>query len=369
MFWYLVICVLMLYPLTIVRVGNLSDRKTDEVALISGCLILWFFMAMRGTTVGVDTRYYAYVYQQFVRIPFSKVFTAVTYATESETWAFDFEPGYRLVNKLLSLFFPGPQAITVFNSTVIILLAYVLIRRNSPNFLLSLWLYITLGVYQTEMNVTRNAIAILLVFNGFSYVTKGQFGKYLVCCLAASMFHVAALVFIPVYWLLRRFQPSFSKCCWIVGAFLLVGLCFPVISPYIRMVLPSSLDKYFLRGNNKMASLMVGILNAGVFALTAWLIGAKGRKQAFKDYSVGIIMLMLNLCFFGLNVGLDYAARMAGLFGPYLIILVPQMLGLIESETRKRNAEFLVSVVCGCQYVLRLFVNNIGGTMPYVFFW
>lgn len=369
MFWYIVICILMLYPFSIVRVGNLSGKKTQEVALIWGCLILWFFMAMRATSVGVDTRYYSYVFSQFADIPFSKVFTAVTYATESETWAFDFEPGYRLVNKLISYICADPQAITVFNSTLIMALVYLLIRRNSADFLLSLWLYITLGVYQTEMNVTRNAIAILIVYNGFTYVTRRDFGKYLLCCLAASLFHVAALIFIPVYWVFRNFTPTMKKCGTLVLGFLLAGVLFPIISPYIRMVLPNSLDKYFLRGNDRMGSLMVGMLNAGIFAVAYWMLGRKARSRVFRECAIGVIMLGLNLCFFGLNVGLDYAARMAALFGPYLIILVPQMLGLIESETRRRNAAFMVTLVSGLMYVLRLCVNNIGGTMPYAFFW
>jgi hypothetical protein len=80
-------------------------------------------------------------------------------------------------------------------------------------------------------------------------------------------------------------------------------------------------------------------------------------------------MLTVNLSFFGINVGLDYAARMAALFGPYVILLIPQMLSLIESKTRRQNAAFLLAVASGVQYILRMCINNIGGTMPYSFFW
>ena len=93
MLWYLVICALMLYPYAIARAGDLSGRKTKHIALMTAIVILWFFMAFRGLKVGVDTKHYAYVFSQFDDIPFSKVFTAVTYANESESWAFDFDPG------------------------------------------------------------------------------------------------------------------------------------------------------------------------------------------------------------------------------------------------------------------------------------
>ena len=65
MFWYLVICVLMMYPLSVRRAGSVSGKKTQQLALLLSCLILWFFMAMRHVSVGVDTKYYSYVFTQF----------------------------------------------------------------------------------------------------------------------------------------------------------------------------------------------------------------------------------------------------------------------------------------------------------------
>ena len=81
------------------------------------------------------------------------------------------------------------------------------------------------------------------------------------------------------------------------------------------------------------------------------------------------MLLTINLCFFGLNIGLDDASRMAGMFGPYLVILIPQMLTLIPNRIRRANVTQLLVLLCGIQYVLRMCINNIGGSMPYAFFW
>lgn len=369
MFWYIVICILMLYPLTIAHAGTLSGRKTKHIALMSALLILWFFMAFRHVSVGVDTKHYAYVYGQFADIPFSKVFTAVTYANESESWAFDFEPGYRLVNKLLSVFFSSTQTITVFNSTLIMVLWYFLIKRDSPNFLLSVWLFITLGVYQTEMNVTRNAIAILMVYNAFPYLRKGDLPKYLAVCLFASLFHVAAVVFIPVYFLVRGFRISARRAVVLVGGFCLIGLLFPIFKPIVEALVPARFDKYLQQDNEKLGSLIVGVLNGGVFVLTWLLLPKQKGRLVFSRYRLGVMLLTINLCCFGLNIGLGAASRIAALFGPYLVILIPQMLTLIENRSRRLEATAIIAALCGIQYVLRLCVNNIGGTMPYGFCW
>ena len=369
MIWYIVICILMLYPLAVTREGTLAGKDTRPLGLLTGCMILWFFMAMRDLSVGVDTKYYSYVFVQFADIPLSKVFTAVTYATESETWAFDFEPGYRLVNKLVSWFSASPQAITIFNSTLIMVLLYRLIRKDSPNYMLSLWLYITLGVFQTEMNVTRNAIAILIVYNGFSYLRSWQLRKYLLVCIAASMFHVAALVMILVYWLVHYGKLTPKKCLLLVAVACAVGVFYSYLAPFVRMIMPSRLDKYFSGGNESLGSVLVGMFNGGVFLVCWWLMKPAERSRVFPECAPGIAMLVLNLCFFGLNIGLGDASRMAALFGPYLVILIPQMLTLIERGPRRREATAIVAALCGIQYVLRLCVNNIGGTLPYAFFW
>lgn len=369
MLWYLVICALMLYPYAIARAGDLSGRKTKHIALFFACAILWFFMAFRGIGVGVDTKHYAYVFTQFEDIPFSKVFTAVTYANESETWAFDFEPGYRLANKLVSLFFTGPQAITVFNSTLIMVLWYFLIKRDSPCFLLSVWLFITLGVYQTEMNVTRNAIAILMVYNGFSYLRKGDFPKFLAVCVFASLFHVAALVFIPVYFLVRGFRLTKGRTLVLIGLSCVIGVIFPLISPVLSAMVPARFAKYLQGNNEKLGSLIVGVLNGGFFVLTYLLLPRSRRIRVFRRERLGVMMLVINLCFFGLNIGLADASRMAALFGPYLVILIPRMLTLIQNRGRRSEAAALIVVLSGLQYVLRMCINNIGGTLPYAFFW
>ena len=369
MLWYLVICALMYYPCAIARAGIRSGRKTKHIALMTACVILWFFMALRDVTVGVDTKHYAYVFSQFDEIPFSKVFSAVTYANESENWAFDFEPGYRLVNKLLSMICTAPQTITIFNATVIMVLWYNLIRRESPDFMLSIWMLLTMGIFQTQMNVTRNAIAILLVYNAFGYLRRGRFVPYACVCVFASLFHVAALVFLPVYWLIRRVRPTPEKALTWIGFFWVIGFLFPFIGPYIGSFLPARFANYLQANNEKLQSLMVGFLNGGIFVLTWLLLPRKHRREAFDRCRLGVMMLVINLCFFGMNIGLSYASRMAALFGPYIIILIPRMLTLIPNRTRRRDTARLIMVLCGIQYVLRMCINNIGGTMPYAFFW
>lgn len=369
MFWYIVICILMLYPFSIVRAGAISGKKTQAVALAAACFILWFFMAMRSTAVGVDTKYYTHIFTQFSRIPFGKVFTAETYATDSETWSLDFEYGYRLYNKLLSFLSDGPQMITICNSLLIIGLLYVLICKESKNYMLSIWLYLTLGIYQTEMNVARNAIAILIVYLAFRFLEQKRPVPYVLLCLLAASFHKAAYLFLPLYWLVHHISWKPNR---IVGSILLaavIGLGFPLVMPVLKAVLPAGLTRYFTSSHSKMESVIVGVFYLMLFLLVYILMNKRERRMMFERCHLGVTMFVLNLCCFALSFGIGYAARIAALFGPYIILFLPQMLDVMESRSKKKMIGLLLVLICGCQYILRLCVNNIGGTMPYTFFW
>lgn len=359
----------MLYPFCMVQAGRVSGKNTNRVALLSACMILCIFMAIREKTVGVDTKFYCYVFNQFSKIPWNRIFTAKTYATEAATWTFDFEPGYRLYNKILSCFSDKEQFITIGNSVVIFILLYRLIVKNSPNYLLSVWLYITLGVYQTEMNVARNAIAILLVYNAFQFIEQRQWKKYVLCCILASTFHMTAILFLPVYWIIHKLELSVSKCGKYIVVCVIIGAMIPVIRPYLIKILPYSYQKYIIGGRREIQSILIGILNAGIFGLSYLLNDTNNRKNIWKNEKIGTTMLFLNLCCFAFTVGFGYASRLAALFGPYLIITISQIVHEIKDIKKRNMATAFIVVVSGIIYIARLFVNNIGGTMPYRFFW
>ena len=54
----------MLYPFLLIIVSAGKRVSIQKVALQISCIILAFFMAFRKYTVGVDTKYYCYVFEQ-----------------------------------------------------------------------------------------------------------------------------------------------------------------------------------------------------------------------------------------------------------------------------------------------------------------
>lgn len=365
---YLVLCLLLAYPARLCVLARRQGRSAQRVALAMSCVVLWFFMAMRAQTVGVDTKYYVCIYQQFPQISWKELFTAQLYPTPRRTWELDLEPGYRLLNKLLSIYLPAPQWITVANSALIIALLYRWLRRESPNAMLSIWLYLTLGVYQTEMNVARNAIAILLGYTAFHWIKERKLAPYFLQILMAVSFHKSAVVFLPLYWLVnRRWKYRHVLYCTMAAGIL--GAAYPVVAGRVANLLPYALAKYFTKSNSRMESIAVGAFYALLVAFVLYKMTPEECKKLESKEPQGLFLTMAALSLYGLNLGLASAARMAALFGPYLIVLLPRMLEYINCPRRRAATIQWLAVAAGLQYVLRLLINNIGGTMPYQFFW
>ena len=78
--WYLIVCILMFYPFALVYVGKKHGVNTQKLALQIAWFVLCIFMSLRSLNVGVDTKYYGYIFEQLKNVPFSKVATTVTYA-------------------------------------------------------------------------------------------------------------------------------------------------------------------------------------------------------------------------------------------------------------------------------------------------
>lgn len=366
---YLIICTLMVYPLLIIIITAEKRISAQKFALQIACMILVFFMAFRKYTVGVDTKYYCYVFEQLRDVSIGKVLSAVTYASPGSNWFFDFEPGYRLYNKILSYIFGSAQIITIANSCLIMGLLYILIRKSSKNYYLSIWLYVTLGIFQTDMNVARNAIAIFICYLAINRIKEKKVLKYMSLIILASLFHKTALVFIPLYFILKR--PFFSgrKMRTVIAGSFGVGFVFSRVGLSIAYTLPGMLGRYLTGSNEKMESLLVGGFNAFLIIFVWLMMSRSERRDVFQKCSLGAWMFTFNLCCFGINIGLKAAARMAALFGPYIILFIPDLIDTIQNKKRKQLITLLVAAGCLIQYILRMKVNNIGGTMPYEFFW
>lgn len=367
--WYILISFTLIVFQVVSNACTQFGVKTSKLNLQVSSLFLLFFMALRNQMVGVDTKFYCAVFQQFQSIPLKRVFTQAVSLEIGSSWEFKVEPGYRLYNKVLSLVFHNNQAVTIVNAVIIAVLVYLLISKYSVSPWLSIWLYLTLGFYQTNMNITRNAIATLLCCNAVPFIFKREWKKYLAVVLFAMTIHISTAVFIPLYWVLRRFHINTRRIVIFVVSFFVLGISYPYISRLFIFRLPGRYGKYLASSNIRAFSVLVGVWIALLY-LMLYCLMKKAEWQAFLEKNqAGVWLFLLSMCCYGLTLGIKNGERLAMLFAPYAIISLPSCLIEIQNKKKRNYIGIGLVVLCGVQYFLRLSVNNIGGTVPYIFFW
>lgn len=369
MSWYVVILFFLFILIGFDYLGHTRRINMDNLIILVCAMVLFFFMGCRSVTVGADTIQYVHGFRQICNTDFLDLFTINVYGFG---WGYElhFEYGYRVFNKLVSYISQSEQAILFSTSLLIIVLLIVLIKNQSIYPYLSIWLYVTLGIFQTQMNMIRNAIAILICYLGFHYLKERKLLKYLLCVLIGMIFHVSAIVFIPLYWVVNCVKLT-PKIVWsILIIAVLFGFGFAIIRSYIITVLPFGFGSYFQEETTRFEGLAVGVFHFLILLFTWFTMDCSEKTKIVKDEIIGIWTFVAEIFFFCVGYEVAAATRMAALFGPYLLILIPNLIGKgIKNASKRSIVIAMLMLFTGLQYILRLTINNIGATMPYQFFW
>lgn len=113
------------------------------------------------------------------------------------------EPGWLLLQLLCKSVVENYQFLVLVTTAINTAFLIRFFRRYSYNLLLGLAIYLVFSGFVLSINLMRNSLAILLFINALPYVEERRFWPFLGICLLASMFHLSALTFIPLYFILN----------------------------------------------------------------------------------------------------------------------------------------------------------------------
>ena len=129
------------------------------------------------------------------------------------------EPGFIIYTYICKLIFPN-YFVWIFVSTAIDLwLLNIVVQRYSVNHIMSLMCFFAVGGLPLEMNVLRNAKAVLIFLLSIKYIQDKKLLKYVGVILLAMTFHMSAILYLPLYFILNRKWPD-----WILWAIFVVGI-------------------------------------------------------------------------------------------------------------------------------------------------
>lgn len=351
-----------------------SESAAPFVAI--ACMAIALMAGLRAPTVGADTQNYQSFFVWISTVPLKDLAAADTiYWNSSGT-----ELTYKVFNKIVSVVSTHPQTITFVCGLLLGFLLYKFVMSQSDDPWLSVLLFVCLGFFQTAMNIAPSAIAGMCCLAGFRHLQGSNSTRFFLYVALGCVFHYSALLFAPIYFLSTREWKTRPVIVCIALLFICVPFLYPTIIGMLGSIVPSRWVQYLAVDRIDYTQLLVWLVLLVLFMFAVVISNAEDAR----DGSNANMMLFV--------VGLAYAlttcstsfSRIAILFAPYLIVAIPNYLvcarpayqnarlaRLLSEHLRgvyANHSKGLLIAFVILLYIMRLFVNNIGQTIPYMLF-
>ena len=328
-----------------------TDNKVKKRYLIVCGAILVLFIGLRSKYLGSpdSLNYYGHMQRALL----------------STSWDLYYNPsgvetGFQLFVYILSKFFNSAQMLFVVTAAIYISSNFYCIYKNSDNIVLSIVMYITLGLMQFQMQGMRQAIAMSICLFSFELAKKKKFIPFVLLVVLATFFHRTAIVFVLTYivtflpynlWILA----AISICSVLAFAFsdVIVGIANTLFDAEYTQIIDSG-------GLVATAIYVIIIVLAMIFHRQA-LHKKSDKTQTVIFYVTIIAFISYMMRYFGVGI----AERISFYFMFGQVLLLPNTISNISPDYKKATT-IGVYVMC-----LLLFIYRLNGSdlIPYRFFW
>lgn len=240
--------------------------------------------------------------------------------------------GFGFLQMVLQMFSDDAQ-ILVFTTAVITnaLIVFVLFKY-SRMLELSIFVYITGGLYLISMNGIRQFLAAAIIFLATKYLIEGNWLKYFIVVIFASTFHQSALILIPIFFLVRF--KAWSKTTFIL---IFLAVIFVIGFDQFTTIIFSAIENtqygHYKDFNEGGANILRVLIDA-VPLLIAYL-GRDKLRVLFPESDYIVNMALLGLVFMIISTQNWIFARFTIYFNLYQLILISWLIKLFKEKDQK----------------------------------
>lgn len=310
------------YPLCI---RNPSAKKNTAYV----CIIFGYMLVMSVLRYGIGNDYFNY--RNYL---YGMTDNNMSFVQTIQTYGI--EPGYVLLLKAAALLGGDYIILNALTAVLIIVPTAYIILKYSKMPWLSAWLYLTVTFFYNSLNFTRQSLSVAVIFLGWRFFRDKKHIPVVLIILAASMFHISALVLLPVYFL-SLIKPS-AKSLGIIGAAAAAAFIFSeniltLVTSYILPQYAKYMDTIYLtKGLSPIFLIVPGIIM--LLTLCAYFAG-------WKDKSLEAAMLA-NFSFYNFIIWLFIVKhfileRFSMPIYIFILISIPEILDFLKGYTVTAN--------------------------------
>lgn len=304
----------------------LQKRLPVHFFLIPSFMLLFVVSAFRGDFT-TDYTNYTILFHRYNMYDFFDVFKA----------GFTQEPGYIFLSRFIGLF-TSNEVFLFAVTTLIILIAYFThIKKYSVNIWLSVLMFVTIDTYYTSFHITRQILAVAIIFAGAKFLYERKFFKFLLVVILASLFHQTSLIMIPFYFILNFRIKIRNLILFFITAVILV-VFFQDLLDYIQMfVYDNYTEQAYGMTGASVANAVLPVALAAFSIFHSKKLDSKNNNMHRIWFNASIFYAIFSI----LSLQILMVERISFFFAPFSLLLVPY----IFSKMKDKNLRVIYTLV------------------------
>ncbi|WP_456277297.1 EpsG family protein [Bacillus sp. AK128] len=258
-----------------------------------------------------------------------------SYNTMDFTWDYilkEKDIGFGILQMILQSISEDPQIMILVTAIITNILIVTVLRKYSRLLDISLYVYITGGMFLVTMNGIRQSLAAAIIFLGTKFLIEGRFYKYTTLVIIASLFHQSALILIPIYFLVRTKAWTKATSLLVFSAIIIV-IGFDQFSTILFSTIENTQYAHYQNINEGGANI-IRVIIYSVPLLIAFL-GREKFNKINKNNDIIVNMSIIGLVFMIIATQNWIFARFTIYFNLYQILLVSWIVKLFTNKDQK----------------------------------
>ncbi|MEH7380035.1 EpsG family protein [Bacillus sp. JJ1533] len=240
--------------------------------------------------------------------------------------------GFGILQMILKKYSGDPQILIITTAIVTNLLIIFVFYKYSKLVELSIYVYITGGLFLVTMNGIRQCLAAAIIFSATKFLIEGNKVKYILLVVFASLFHQSALILIPVYFLVR-YKPWTKSTLVLLFSAAIIVLGFNYFSTILFSVIEDSQYGVYSNFNEGGANVIRVIVYA--VPLVIAFLGREKLRRIFPESDVFVNMALVGLSFLIISTANWIFARFNIYFELYQLVLVSWIIHAFKEKDQK----------------------------------
>ena len=321
----LLLLLILILGICICEIKKSSRNNIVCLTIVSAAMIMMSYL--RADTVGIDYKQYADYFTQVRNGGWSFLISSAN--------GYRIEPGYSLLNYIVSLFTGDVHIFMLIVSIIIVCLTAVLLYRYSPVPWIGMFVFASFGFFGNSLSFIRQSIAVAVYLFAVHFLKDKKLLPYILIVLLAASFHKAILIMIPVYFI-AHIKVNWKTLASYAGltAFIM-ALSWPLfnfITKYIYQYYATREGLYYMMGRDWQTAAVPVITTITILILKDFILKRDPKNVVLINLSVysGLLYIMTCQHFLFQRFGI--------MFFTSAILIIPELLASVGVESVQTEA-------------------------------